>query len=458
MIKKIIQTLFVSMLLLFAVPIGAFAANTTTTNTTINNTTAPVVGIMPVVNTTPVVNVTPVNTTLPNVTIAPFVGTTPVVNTTPVANTSIGTSVTNTTVSVTTNISVNTQTSIANLNSNVTPVVNEDLNTISNEEVISQVPETVEIPENQIPEEIPQGQEISTQDSTIISDFDGAQMRLYQLQNRVDFQVEAAGMIMGKITQLGKESQFNMTALNAKVNELRSISISVAEFDTTSKNSSQVAEEFVALKMEAITISKAFKSLIGDGLTIEDRAALKKLINKKNHDRKLVKDSRIEKLKKKFNQKQVIKIAEHFNTDPAMIEKYKAGEYTDEQVKNFIKQKFNSLSETERVNLKAKISESDVKHKINLKQDRKRFEERAKSLREEHRKSFENRKSEIENKFNLGKEDRKRFENKYNKLSDNQKSNLKQRFENGNSNLKQRYENEKQRFENHNSNMNGDSN
>ena len=406
---KTIKTIIVAMLLLITMPFMAFADNTTNTTTNLTVTTVDLENMTIVDNTTElIVNETPV-ATLYN--------------------------------EVENDIEVNTTETIEDVE------VTETVETIEDEEVT----ETVETTEDEA---------ITEEDSRLILDNHGAQIRLLQLQNRVDFQVESAGLILGKITQLGKEDQFNMVSLNQNVNELRAISIRISEYDLANKTANETAQEYVALKKESIAITNDFKANIGDGLTEEDKAALKKLINQKDNERKNIKDVRIEKLKDEFNKKQIKEILNKFNiNNPLLVQKIENGEITLDEVKNQIQNRYGNLTDEEKANLKAKIIENEIKLKIENNQMKAEVEKEATRIREEQKQRFEEEKFQVESKY------LERLKERENQLNENLKEreeqlrenlkereeqlreNLKEREEQLRENLKERESIEKERFE-----------
>lgn len=245
----------------------------------------------------------------------------------------------------------------------------------------------------------------------------GAQMRLLQLQKRVEFQAEAGQIIIDRIN--GENPDFNTSELESIVEEFNVLIGLIEEYDL---NQSQevVVEDYVAMKKDAIELTNEFRKIAKDAINDNVKAQLREKVENKKKEALNKRVEKIEKLKNKYNLQKVNKLADELGLD---IDDYKErvlnGNMTIEEVIGEVKSAYDNLSEEEKNELTSELRKERVKKEIALKEKKKELKEKAEERREELKeKSRERREELIKKAQDRRAEFQKRFEEKSKELKE----------------------------------------
>lgn len=247
--------------------------------------------------------------------------------------------------------------------------------------------------------------EISEEESIIINSGVGAQVRLLQLQKRIEAQVEAGEIIINRINEV--KPDFDTTSLEEIVDEFNALIALIEEADLE-QAADVLASEYVAMKKEAINLTQEFKKTAKDALSESEKQALRKKAEEKKQEWKERKDDRIEKLKNQYNLNKLEDLANKVGYDVEDAKaKIQAGELTIAQVREEVANAFNDLDEEKKTEIKSELKETRVKQNINLKEKREELVEKAKAKREEIVTKARERKTELVEKAKARREELK---------------------------------------------------
>ena len=241
-------------------------------------------------------------------------------------------------------------------------------------------------------------EEISNSDSEILSNPFGAEMRLLQLKKRVEFQIEGGELILDRINNANKSEQFDMEKLEEIILGFEGIIDSIENFDFTA-TPEEMAEEYVALKKEAISLTKQFREEVRNGLSEEDKKQLREAIKKNHLIRKEIKDKRIEELRAKYNAKKTQEILERIGENrPELIAKIESGELSLEEIREKLNANYAKLNEERKEKAKAKLEEEKKKLQIKAQERRAELEAKSQERREELKAKTQERREELKAK------------------------------------------------------------
>ncbi len=241
----------------------------------------------------------------------------------------------------------------------------------------------------------------------------GAKVRVIQLKVAITRKIFEANIVIDYLKEKGK----NTTELEDIVTQLE---ILKNETDTIKNitNREEAIKKFIDIKKDARSLIADFKTKARAMLTDSDREE----IAKRREERKgelenqiKVIRSELDSIKNSFHEEQVKKILEKMNvTDDDLLQKVKNGEITLEELKKELRDKYDSLPDSEKVEVKTRVStevekirsenELAVKAYLNNVKERvaSRLQERAQKLEEKGKEraalALRNTANKIENK------------------------------------------------------------
>lgn len=327
----------------------------------------------------------------------------------------------------------------ANVNTSVGVGTEVQATSIDNTTIGVEDNTTIQTNETVEASEVNQTEEI--EETQILSDNNGAHIRLLQLNKAINTQIDVAQTIIDRLK--ANNVTVNYEKLDNITNQFKAISVEISEFDYN-QTADQMAAQFVALKNESKSLSSQFR----DEIKNTKRSILDNIRNQVKtlrNERKLLKDTKIDELKKEYKSNQVQRFLKKYNVDVVKIaQEYKAGNITIEQIKQLAINKYKQLSPQDKRKLKAKLGELKVKTKINLEKKRLEIHKKANLKREDDIKNMKERLNNIKQKF---EDNKKRIEN----LREHNKQRLennKKRIENLREHNKQRIGDNKDRLKN----------
>lgn len=252
---------------------------------------------------------------------------------------------------------------------------------------------TIEV-ENEETVSIETEDNITEEDSNMISDNLGAKIRLLQLQKRVELQMESANLIIESIYEMNPQANTTeLEEINAKFEKL------LMEIEGASMEEDQevLAQNYVAMKKQAIELTQEFRIAVKDDLNDEQKEQIKKRLEIRKEIIENRKDARLEQLKNEFNAKKAMEIMARLNVEnEELANQLKTGELTVEEVRAQLKERFQNMSAEEKREAALKIKEENQKRKIEMQEERQALIEKAKEKRAELKERLELRKQEIE--------------------------------------------------------------
>lgn len=192
-------------------------------------------------------------------------------------------------------------------------------------------------------------QVVINNDAIVLADADGAQVRLLQLEERVDVQTQNAQGIIERIKS--ENPEFDVTRLEEIVLELDTLKLEISNFDLE-QDASILAEKFVELKSRAIALSNEFKEMNQNALSEQVQEQLREQNKDNVQNRLAMKNEKIEQIKNRYNAKKTEQYMTKFGIeDPEFVEQVRTGEADMNQVKEKLKEKFNKMSQEKKNNL-----------------------------------------------------------------------------------------------------------
>ncbi len=248
---------------------------------------------------------------------------------------------------------------------------------------------------------------ISVSEEEILRERPGAQMRLLQLQRRVEFQSESAQYIINAIEDSNSNiDTSNLIAISEKFEALL-ILIKASDLNRTGQ---EIASEYVLLKSDAINITCEFKNELNTLNISEDLLSLLRsnITGRKNTELKVKNWQEIEKYRREYNSQKARKVAMMMGINESDLEKrIISGEFDSaHKIKEQLKSKYYNLTESEKLNFKEQLNtlslrrerenNNKVAEKINMiKEHSKERNEKLNALIKENRKELNTRINQI---------------------------------------------------------------
>jgi hypothetical protein len=187
-------------------------------------------------------------------------------------------------------------------------------------------------------------QETDEETKIMVNSGRGAKLRMFQLQRALLKQT----LIAKEVTLYLEEQSEDVDALEGLVSELGVLGDEARNLDPEADDA---IDQFVHIKKDAKEISKEFREIARGLLDGDDRKELAERIRNALRDsadlQKLhesIKDARND-----LNSNRVRKAMEHLGVnDEALLERIKAGEMKKRELKDRLKEKYNSLDEAKR--------------------------------------------------------------------------------------------------------------
>lgn len=314
---------------------------------------------------------------------------------------------------------INTTISVVNTSIVDNTNISDDSTQMNNEteievEEIEEVETEVEENETEVETE----DVINNTDAEILSDLNGARVRLAQLERRIEAQIDGANLIIDKLEANNKSVDYERLNEIVKSFELLLIQIDGTDFNSDTQT---LANEFVVIKSDAIALSQEFRETVKDSLKEAEKEELRNRIETKKAEVYAKHQAKIDELKNKYNAKKTAQLAKAYGISAEDLEaKILSGELTLDQIKSEIKGKYDNLSDEEKQVVKQKIAEEMKKSAIEVRQkieeNKEVIKQRNEVRKEEIKSEIEARKEEIKQRTETRKEtfDQRREEAKTN--------------------------------------------
>jgi len=231
------------------------------------------------------------------------------------------------------------------------------------------------------------------------------------LVNRIDLQVESAIVISNKAEELEKDVDFSeiIKAMEQLVSDINSY---VFDEDIDPET---IKLEFDTYRDEAKVLTKQFKDLTKDLFTEEEKASIReelkevKKVNQEKHR------ENVQTMRMNIQMNSAKKFLDRMGVDSsAVLEKIESGEIPEDQVKDALKELYNSLKVNKKNELIQKYKEEKVKKDIALKEKK-----------EKNREKYEAKKNELNEKKIKFNERKIKFDEKRNELNEKRELNKK---------------------------------
>ncbi len=235
----------------------------------------------------------------------------------------------------------------------------EDLNTTADAEV------TVTATDDGINTSV----EVDETDLVLLSDIDGAKLRLLQLEEAISAQVVGGETII--------ENLINDNVSEDIISELEDILASLNEIaaDINSTNYEDsletISADYLSYKAQAMELTSEFKDIVHSTLDTEKIFELKKQYEEKKQERlkQQKQNGKIKELVNKVNSKNVEKrLKELGKYDEELVKQIQNGQVNMNQIKEKLVQEYNSLNESQRNQVKQRLNEEYKKLSIENKQ------------------------------------------------------------------------------------------
>ncbi len=252
---------------------------------------------------------------------------------------------------------------------------------------------------------------VSETEARILSDETGAQVRLLQLQERINLQIENANTIIQRIED-ENITDVDTQILEEIVVELKAISVDIDSIDFN-KTAEELASEFVALKVQAIDLSKEFKDIVRGIFNDDVKEQLKERIEENKRLRIEIKNERIEKLRLEYNSKKVDEIAKNLGIEVQQIRnRLESGDADISQIREEILSRYRNLSNEDRKDAVQKLREENAKKRVMIEKLREDISQNQEKIREEIKLRINNTRLEIKEGRIRYSDDNIRFEAK----------------------------------------------
>lgn len=256
-------------------------------------------------------------------------------------------------------------------------------------------------------------------DMKIITTPEGAKVRLEQLKIAIESHIESANLIIDELE--ADNASVDYDRLNEITQEFEDLLSQIDELDLD-QSADILASEFVSVKADAISLSQEFRLLVKDSVQEQKKAEIRERVQEKKEEVKAKNEQKLAQLRNQYNAKKIGGLAAQLGLNATELQaQVQAGELTLAQVRSQIQEKYNSLNESEKAQVRSQIAEEAQKAKVEAKQklEQKRSEVEAK---------LEQKRVEIQERFEANVAKRLDRLNNSN-LSDDQKAKIKEDIE-----------------------------
>lgn len=211
---------------------------------------------------------------------------------------------------------------------------------------------------------------INDKETIVLSNINGAKMRIAQLERAIDIQIKSGEIILEKIENNNNSREFNLTNLENILAEFTGLKLQIEEFDFENKTTDELAEEFVAIKDQSIELTQKFRNELGNKLTLEEKKELKNKIKEKANEIKKANNEKILKFKNQLNMERLKQLAQNNGIEFTSIKKFENNEISFKELMKDIHAKFKTLSKEKRNKFVQKAKEDRTKELIKAKEKR----------------------------------------------------------------------------------------
>lgn len=191
----------------------------------------------------------------------------------------------------------------------------------------------------------------------------GAEVRLAQLEKRVEVQIENAKLIIENI-ESNESLNANLTKLNEIVAKFEALLIDIENTDMN-KSSELLTEDYVGLKALAIELTKEFRSVVNEKIPSNELDGIKEKVQERKNLRLNETDNKVEELKKKYNTEKFEEIFKRLGIeDNETVEKLRNGEMNIGEVRSQLVSKFKEMDREERIAALDNLREERAKNRV----------------------------------------------------------------------------------------------
>lgn len=257
---------------------------------------------------------------------------------------------------------------------------------------------------------------ISEEEAEIITEVPGAQLRLAQLERRIDMHIEAANNIITRL-EAENNTDVNVTKLEEIVQGFEALKIEIEEFDFE-QEADVLAQNYVDIKAEAIRLTSEFRATLHEGLSDEEIEGMREAVKeaKEEYKEDVEIKARIQSYVHSYNaaklNAQLQRIGEE---NPELVQRVQSGELNASEIRLMIRERIESLPENrkevviERFRQKERLD--DERREEKLLELRQRIEVRADERRDELRMRIEENEDRIKTRIEARSENiRERLE------------------------------------------------
>jgi len=203
-----------------------------------------------------------------------------------------------------------------------------------------------------------EGEVIDTETEAEIKAFElpeGAELRIEMLKKSIAERISQGEAIINRTLEYN--SSLDVSQLTAIVDELK---ILLAESESiNAANASEAAESFVSIKKEALDLVSEFKILIYTMLPVTMRNEVRLHAQEKSRQAVSHLVDRIQNITKAYKNAFSARVMNHLNySNPELVENFKNGTITVEELKQEMKNYYNSLDNETRIEIKERLTEA----------------------------------------------------------------------------------------------------
>ncbi|MDA3854623.1 MAG: hypothetical protein PF569_00080 [Candidatus Woesearchaeota archaeon] len=184
---------------------------------------------------------------------------------------------------------------------------------------------------------------VISNDAIVLADSDGAQVRLLQLEARVETQNGNSMEIINRIKS--ENSEFDVTRLEEINSELESIREKISQMNLE-EDATVLAAEYVELKQLAIKLSSEYREIAQGAFTDEVKEQIREEHRNNVQNQRLMQNQRLEEAKNNYNAKKTEQYMNKFGINNSeFVEQVRLGQADMNQVKEQLKQNFNNMDQ-----------------------------------------------------------------------------------------------------------------
>lgn len=226
----------------------------------------------------------------------------------------------------------------------------------------------------------------------------GSEIRLMQLEAAIEKNVIAGEEVVEDV--LNDTPEANVSGLNSLIAELEVLEEEVSSMIDSvdeNENSSELADDFVTIKTEAMQLSREFHMQANEMLPENAKEKVRERIRNQTGQETEEKRERIQEKTREHNAEQVKKVLGVMGeVNETLVEKVRDGEMNVGQAVSSVAQKYRGLGEEQRGEAKARINEQKAEKRV---RGQAMMEQAKEGLQERMRNRVEERKEHVEQKL-----------------------------------------------------------